>query len=135
MTSKEALTTLFASYYYDGNYQQVIEAREKIEQDLERLEQVENENKKLKNQILSLELDTCIPELRKENIKLKTTIDILKEKPEILMIRLASFYQCDYDENYFAEYFVYDSEGDDIRTLIYITKEQYELLKEVLGNE
>ena len=47
MTSKEALTTLFASYYYDGNYQQVIEAREKIEQDLERLEELEEAHKKL----------------------------------------------------------------------------------------
>lgn len=41
MTSKEALEILFASYYYDGNYQQVIEAREKLEQELERLEKLE----------------------------------------------------------------------------------------------
>lgn len=41
MTSKEALKILFASYHYDGNYQDVIEAREKLEQDLERLRQLE----------------------------------------------------------------------------------------------
>lgn len=38
MTSKEALETLFAGYYYNGNYQEVIEAREKIEKDLEVLD-------------------------------------------------------------------------------------------------
>ena len=38
MTSKESLKILFASYHYDGNYQDVIEAREKLEQDLEDLE-------------------------------------------------------------------------------------------------
>lgn len=31
MNSKEALNKLFASYNYDENYQQVIEAREKLE--------------------------------------------------------------------------------------------------------
>ena len=35
MTSKEALETLFACYCYNGNYQEVIEAREKLEKDLE----------------------------------------------------------------------------------------------------
>ena len=38
MTSKEALIILFASYNYNGNYQEVIEAREKIEKDLDVLE-------------------------------------------------------------------------------------------------
>ncbi len=47
MTSKEALEILFASYYYDGNYQQVIEAREKLEQELERLEKLESIEKEL----------------------------------------------------------------------------------------
>lgn len=41
MTSKEALEILFASYNYNGNYQDIIEAREKLEQDLERLEKLE----------------------------------------------------------------------------------------------
>ena len=38
MTSKEALIILFASYNYNGNYQEVIEAREKIEKALYILE-------------------------------------------------------------------------------------------------
>lgn len=38
MTSKEALQILFASYNYYGNYHEVIEAREKLEQDLDQLE-------------------------------------------------------------------------------------------------
>ena len=39
MTSKEALEILLAGYYNNANYQEVIEAREKLEKDLERLEQ------------------------------------------------------------------------------------------------
>lgn len=38
MTSDEALMILFASYNYNGNYQELIEAREKLEKDLEVLE-------------------------------------------------------------------------------------------------
>lgn len=38
MTSKEALEILLAGYYNNANYQDVIEAREKLEQDLDRLE-------------------------------------------------------------------------------------------------
>ena len=42
MTSKEALIILFASYNYNGNYQELIEAREKLEKDLEVLEILKN---------------------------------------------------------------------------------------------
>ena len=38
MTSKEALEILLAGYYNNANYQEVIEAREKLEKDLEVLE-------------------------------------------------------------------------------------------------
>ena len=109
MTSKECLERLFGSYIsskcYGINYKQDDEDYNTIKQDLERLE------------------------------KLEQALDILKEKPEILMIRLELFYQCDYSEDYFAEYFEYDGFGNDIRKLIYLTKEKYDLLKEVLGNE
>ena len=37
MTSKEALEILLAGYYNNANYQEVIEAREKLEKDLEAL--------------------------------------------------------------------------------------------------
>lgn len=42
MTSEEALMILFASYNYNGNYQELIEAREKLEKDLEVLEILKN---------------------------------------------------------------------------------------------
>ena len=42
MTSEEALMILFASYNYNGNYQELIEAREKLEKDLEILEILKN---------------------------------------------------------------------------------------------
>ena len=41
MTSKEALEILLAGYYNNANYQELIEAREKLEKDLERLEKLE----------------------------------------------------------------------------------------------
>lgn len=44
MTSKEALITLFASYNYNGNYQELIEARETLEKDLEVLEIIKKKN-------------------------------------------------------------------------------------------
>ena len=38
MTSKEALEILLVGYYNNANYQEVIEAREKLEKDLEVLD-------------------------------------------------------------------------------------------------
>lgn len=37
--NKEALRTLFTSYNYNGNYQELIEARETLEKELDRLEE------------------------------------------------------------------------------------------------
>lgn len=42
MTSKEALEILLVGYYNNANYQDVIEAREKLEKDLEVLEIIKN---------------------------------------------------------------------------------------------
>ena len=39
MTSKEALEILLAGYYNNANYQELIEAREKLEKDLDQLEE------------------------------------------------------------------------------------------------
>lgn len=54
MNSEEALTILFASYYYNGNYQEVIEAREKIEKDLEVLEIIKNKRVSVNTLIVSI---------------------------------------------------------------------------------
>lgn len=51
MTIKEALEILLASYYNNANYQEVIEAREKLEKDLERLESLEKQNELLKKDL------------------------------------------------------------------------------------
>ncbi|HRF69948.1 MAG TPA: hypothetical protein PKV66_00795 [Candidatus Pelethenecus sp.] len=51
MNSEEALEILFASYNYNGNYQEVIEAREKLEQDLERLEKLDKAIELLKDKL------------------------------------------------------------------------------------
>lgn len=42
MTSKEALEILLVGYYNNANYQDVIEAREKLEKDLEVLKIIKN---------------------------------------------------------------------------------------------
>ena len=51
MTSKEALEILLAGYYNNANYQELIEAREKLEKDLERLESLEKQNELLKKDL------------------------------------------------------------------------------------
>ena len=51
MTSKEALEILLAGYYNNANYQELIEAREKLEKDLERLESLERQNELLKKDL------------------------------------------------------------------------------------
>lgn len=83
-------------------------------------ERLEKENQELKNTILSLELDTCIPELRKENTKLKKAIEILKENHEITL---------HYDDEFPTP--MINING----VYSYINKQEYELLKEVLEND
>lgn len=89
MNSKEALEILFASYNFDGNYHDLIIAREKLEQDLDKLEQ------------------------------LKKALDILKHKFEIKGVK-------EYLDGYVIDTKLY---------YIGISQEEYELLKEVLGDE
>lgn len=87
MTGKEALKNFIKTlceYETDTNNKESVYPcwYRIILEDLERLEKVEKENQKLKNTILSLELDTCIPELRKENTKLKQALDKACERLE-----------------------------------------------------
>lgn len=89
MNSKEALEILFASYNFDGNYHDLIIARERLEQDLDRLKQIEK------------------------------ALDILKKVFEI--------------KNVHEEVDVYVIETETY--LLSLTKEEYELLKEVLNND
>ncbi len=58
MNSKEALEILFASYNFDGNYHDLIIAREKLEQDLDRLEQLEKERQEIETRLSSNETNT-----------------------------------------------------------------------------
>ena len=89
-----------------------------IQQDLDKLENLEKENQELKNTILSLELDTCVPELRKENTKLKNIIKILKDTldPSVM----------EYNSMYIITTLMYNT---------FLTKEEYELLKETFEND
>ena len=77
----------------------------------EKSEKLEKENKELKNTILSLELDTCIPELRKENAKLKNVIEIFKGFSLGLTMYGGS------ETSY----------GLDVNNSIILTKEEYEI--------
>ena len=112
---------------------------ESILKDLDRLEKLEKENKELKNTILSLELDTCIPKLRKENKELRNSIkswdetagNLLKEniklKKAIEILKGFKIDLIDYCDGHYSLDILYDTGG--------LTKEQYELLKEILENE
>lgn len=69
MTSEKSLEILFASNNYNGDYQSLIEAREQIEKDLERLEIYET---------------FTIPNLKKLIVKLARNIRLNKEEREML---------------------------------------------------
>ena len=121
MTSKEALEVLFASYHYDGNYQEVIEAREKLEKDLAQLEKLEKKNKELlvnKNVAQGIAI-----KLKEENEKYKNAIEILKD------YRLKIRYIESIDK---APQIIFNPQDDGV---VSINQEEYELLKEVLNNE
>lgn len=139
MTSKEALETLFASYNYNGNYQEVIEAREKLEQDLERLEILEQENQELKERIYlthtEFEFDNLSDfriQMRKnyiELVKLKKAFDILKDKLkfELIVYRNGG---CTLKHCVNKQTMVSDDS-----CLRWLEIEEYELLKEVLCDD
>lgn len=84
-------------------------------------ERLEKENQELKNTILSLEVDTCIPELREENTKLKNSIKIIINKGvnELFLKNTKIFTEY----NKIVKHLEYFNE---------LTQEEYELLKEVL---
>lgn len=108
MNSKEALEILFASYNFDGNYHDLIIAREKLEQDLDKLEKLEKENKELRKAVKSWN-ENC-GKLIRENIKCKRALDILVEVVSLNSNRIL----------------------ETERNLLRLSKEEYELLKEVL---
>ena len=139
MNSKKALENIkYAPGFMGGHsrYKSVLESRipflediEIIKQDLDKLENLEKENQELKNTILSLELDTCIPELRKENSKLKEVIKILEDNLQLVLkqdidpLINRKIYEVEISRNY------------KIYSGFKITQEEYELLKEVFENE
>ena len=85
MTSKEALEILLAGYYNNANYQELIEAREKLEKDLEILECFQKIDKKeLKDFI-----ETQIRYALNENTWLSAcNCDLEKEKPTKHLIKI-----------------------------------------------
>lgn len=153
MKGKEAYDKIFDKLTYDQQQELGEEVLRIVYQDLQRLEKLEKENEELKNTILSLELDTCIPELRKENKELRKSIkswnenagNLLKENTKLkealkflceeLGIKLC--YNNCYDNcMLFYEECYLDYQSDiDSRTLHRITKEKYNLLEEVISNE
>ena len=133
MNSKEALNKLYMACDNDLLYEQSgimfpSELTRIIEQSLDRLEKLEKENQKLKNTILSLELDTCIPKLRQENNDLKKVIKILKEAVDEIEI-----ITCD-EEDCYGEVGLYQKINGSI-SIPLKTKEEYILVKEVLESE
>lgn len=93
------------------------------------IEDLRKENQELKNTILSLELDTCIPELKKENFKLKKIIKLLEDNLQLVLKQ-------DIDPLLNRKvYAVGISKNYKLYSGFEVTQEQYELLKDVLGNK
>lgn len=146
MNSKQALEILFSSYNFDGNYHDLIIARKKLEQSLDRLEQLEKENKGLEELVWkkvkelvneeyrSKELYDKNIELKQENTKLKKALDILKSA---FIIEFKDS-QPDYFEKYYTikltEYNTIKCESV-IGVFEECEKDDYELLKSVLEVE
>ena len=108
-----------------------------LKQDVERLEY---ENVKLKNQILSLELDTCIPELRKENKELLVNKNVAqgiatkyKQALDIFERTHIHIYYLRRTKNV-EEYNKMIDKINEYDFFDYLIQEDYNLLKEVLGN-
>lgn len=119
MTNKQALELAILDYENnlktDENNQWVKKVLKGLKEVKQELEKLEKDNQKLRNAIISLELDTCIPELRKENSKLKKAIKIFKSFKIIL--------KDDGNELYTLK-FAFDIYG--------LTPEEYNILKETL---
>lgn len=121
MNSLEALKHLINDCNLIFWYDNTSKAIEIIKQDLERLKVLEEENKQLKAKldrslpkvVIRNTLDNVLPSLEEENEKLKQAIEILK---------LVCSVNC-------------DKTLETERQFFRLTKEEYELLKEVLGNE
>ena len=132
MTSKEALEYLTSKVFTGGNSILETEAnicKEIILKDLERLEEIKNDNILLKVEIEDSkyieianlkhsidEKNEIIGDLTQENEKLKKAIDILKDKVKITVktpyVWLETHDNCVYFK---------------------VTQQEYDLLKEVLG--
>ena len=123
MTSKEALERYYSNLLYGNSGFQTdeeeLEGLNAIKQDLERLEALEKENVELRQEVSALEdysydVDCEKEFLIKENEKLKKVIEILKEH----------LYVKELDIDYILEFNSLYSN--------HLTKQEYELLKEVL---
>ena len=119
MTSKEALERLYLGLYSineNANYYDL------VFKDLERLEKLEKENQELKNKNIALELwNDCYT---KENVKLKKTIEILKNKK----VNIFHIWALD-DYKQYKQYYFFDENHTEKDML---TIEEFKFLKEVL---
>lgn len=133
MNSKEALNRLFDNLQCEGcHIECYLKGEEKeecykwyeiIKKDLDRLEKLEKDIKELRKAIKTWNENGG--KLLKENIELKKAIEILVNKRVNILI---------------LKYCIEKGEGIDTYNLYYtteeqLTKEEYELLKEVLENE
>lgn len=146
MNSKEALEILFSSYNFDGNYHDLIIARKKLEQSLDRLEKLEKENKGLEELVWKKVKELVNEEYRSKelydkNIELKQEIAKLKKALNILKSAFIIEFkgsQSDYFEKFYTikliEYNTIKCESV-IGIFEECEKEDYELLKEVLCND
>ena len=131
MNSLEALKTLCKLIpRTEVPAKEIVKNYEIIKQDLKRLEKLEAKDKKWQElfgrdlcEVLGREL------LKQENDKLKQAIKILKDRLDMQVISNGYINDMPDLTNYYFNYKI----NNNIRTLTEITKEEYELLKEVTG--
>ena len=129
MTSKESLRNLkqeilTPNYLTDYEKDECIDV---IQQDLERLEKLEENYYSLNVACEEIEFENV--RLEKENKKLKQVIEILKDR---LVLDIETEIAKENDIELIGYWLV---EGDTQKLYTIITKKEYELLKEVFGNE
>ena len=141
MTSKEALEILLAGYYNNANYQELIEAREKLEKDLERLSRLVVENGLLKKDLIDYQ--AYIKKGVEEHYKdFMSNYDFLLQGYQELYKRLEVL-------EILKKWIVVDETYDDLfpyeiklrngyvsnRSCLVFTKDDYEKVKEWLEDE
>ena len=140
MTSKEALRNLKNFIGYNSPYNKDLDI---IKQDLERLEVLEKENQELNENAVSLAYENAgyqitIEDYEIENVDLREENEKLKKAIEIIKTKRVDIDKLLYINNFreYNKYLTFKLDGITYLKGVSckLTQQEYELLKEVLGD-